>query len=285
MITTVSAASQAGGSAPNEDYFLVSHSWALVLDGVTRYPDDGCVHDVPWYVAHLGAALARQLARPDQELTQGLAEAIASVAALHQDSCDLSNPLTPAATVAIARERDGHLEWLVLGDCAVVWHGSDQRTHVESDDRLERLADPPAAVDVGGIHRYGPDYVATVRNRPGGYWVAAAESHAATQAFTGTAPLAADALVGLFSDGLTRLVQRYDYDWATLVRTGATDGMGRLLADLRAAEVAQSQSHRRAKIHDDATGVILHIKRPKATGGYTAASTPVVSAAPRAAGR
>ncbi|GAB3234480.1 protein phosphatase 2C domain-containing protein [Glycomyces halotolerans] len=252
-----SAASLAGGTAPNEDCYLVSGRWAVVLDGVTRYPDDGCVHDVPWFVAALGGALALELDDTGRDLRSALAEAIRTVADRHRHTCDLSNPVSPAATVALARAAGRTVEWLVLGDCAVVWRERGGEPHVETDDRLSRLVDPPAAVDVGGIRRYAVDYIARVRNRPGGFWVASSDPAAADQARTGAIPASGLKAVGLFTDGLTRLVERYGRTWGGLLASAAADGVPSVLAELREAEIADPALLSRAKPHDDATGVIL----------------------------
>ncbi|THV42095.1 protein phosphatase 2C domain-containing protein [Glycomyces buryatensis] len=257
MLTPASAATQAGGSVPNEDYYLVAESWALVLDGVTRYPDDGCVHDVPWYVAALGAALAGRFTTGDQDLRSVLAEAIAVVATLHGDSCDLSNPVSPAATVAIVRARGGRFQWLVLGDCAIAWREPGSPPQVESDDRLARLTDPPAVVDVGGLRRYSVEYIDRVRNRPNGFWVASADPHAAREARTGDAPLADIDTACLFTDGLTRLAERYGRTWEQILDLAETEGIPALIEAVRREERDDPRLLRKAKRHDDATGVLL----------------------------
>lgn len=257
MFVQVSAATLAGGPAPNEDYHLVSQSWAVVLDGVTRYPDDGCVHDVPWYAASLGGALAGRLPDADRSLRSCLAGAIGAVADAHRATCDLANPVSPAATVALVRFAEGRLEWLVLGDCAVVWRAPERGPHVETDGRVAQLADPPAAVDVGGIKRYPVDYIARVRNRPGGFWVASAEPGAAEQARAGVVRTDGLEAVGLFTDGLTRLVEWYGRTWQEVLDTAAVHGVARLLALVREVENSDPGAHARAKRHDDATGVLL----------------------------
>jgi hypothetical protein len=45
---------------PNEDYAAAGPDWAIVLDGATHFDgvDTGCIHDVPWLVRRLAAALA-----------------------------------------------------------------------------------------------------------------------------------------------------------------------------------------------------------------------------------
>ncbi|MCC3761815.1 protein phosphatase 2C domain-containing protein [Glycomyces sp. TRM65418] len=257
----VSAASAPGGGAPNEDHFLVSDRWALVLDGITRYPDDGCVHDVPWYVARLGAAIAWQLADPGVPLGTALAEAITGVNRRHEGGCDLANPVSPGATVGIVRVAGGDLEWALLGDCSIAWRDREGAHQVRSDERLVGLVDPPAAVDVGGIRRYAVDYIARVRNREGGFWVASTDPGAAAMAYTGSVAAAEVGEMLLCTDGLTRLTERYGRTWPFLFDLAAAEGVEGLIRLVREHEQAGPAMGKR---HDDATGVHLRFPAPPA---------------------
>lgn len=257
MFAQVSSASWAGGKNANEDFFLAANNWAIVLDGVTRYPDDGCIHSVPWYVASLGNAVARQLVKPNQNLRLALVNAIESVVASHSATCDMQNPVSPAATVALVRHNGELIEWLVLGDCTVVWRDNHGDVNVRSDSRLAKLEDPPAATMVGGIRRYGVDYITKVRNQPDGFWVASTDGASALHAYAGEVPADSTGMVGLFTDGLTRLVHRYGYSWTDFVALAQDEGVPSLLNQVRDKEKADTVLADRAKRHDDATGLIV----------------------------
>lgn len=260
MGTQITAATAAGGAAANEDLVLVSDSWALVLDGVTRYPDDGCVHDVPWYVTQLAAALAAALTAGG-ELSEVLRRGIAAVTEAHRDTCDVGDPVTPAATAALARFDGDRFEWLVLGDSAVVIARAGSELRAESDDRLARLPDPPRSEMVGHVRRYPVGYIAEVRNRPGGFWVASSDPDAADQALTGSEPLTGIDTAALLTDGVTRLVERYGRTWSQLLELAATGGPRRLIDEVRAEERADRRFGPNAKRHDDATAVLLDFGR------------------------
>ncbi|GAA2123875.1 protein phosphatase 2C domain-containing protein [Glycomyces algeriensis] len=247
----VMAASRPGGAAANEDFHLVGDGWALVLDGITRYPDDGCVHDVPWYVRLLGTAIAARIGEAD--LRTALAQAIDAVNSLHAGGCDLANPVSPGATVAIVRRVGDRVEWLVLGDCAIAMRDRDGGVAVESDGRLAGLAGTPAAVDVAGVWRWPVEYVASVRNREGGFWVASADPGAADRAFTGSWPRERVGEVLLCTDGLTRLVERYGREWPSLFESGV-EGLIDLVREL---ETDDTRFLPQSKRHDDATAVRL----------------------------
>ncbi|MCD0445913.1 protein phosphatase 2C domain-containing protein [Glycomyces sp. A-F 0318] len=259
MLAIVSAASAPGSDAvPNEDWYGSGEGWAVVLDGVTRPPGDGCRHDVPWFVAALGQALTQELSAGRWGLDLVVADAIREVAALHEDTCDLANPLTPAAQVAILRHRGDDVEYLVLGDATLVWQAAaDAAPVVVCDDRADHLPAAPEPVMIGGARRYPLEYVASVRNRPGGYFVAAADPGAATEALRGTFPASPGARAALCSDGLTRLVGWYGWTWEGLVDAATTDGMPALIDTVHQADRDHPATSLRGKTSDDATGVLL----------------------------
>jgi hypothetical protein len=258
MITVVSADTQPGGSTPNEDLYLTGADWALVLDGVTRPPGDGCVHDVPWYVESLAGHLASGLSR-SLDLRAVLAEAITAASDSHRDTCDLGNGLSPAAQVAIVRHCGGLVEYLVLGDATVVWQLEGADPEAVCDDRADHLSGPPEPVEINGIRRYPLDYVASVRNRPGGFWVASTDPGAADEALTGSLPADRLASAMLLSDGLTRLVERFDWSWQEVLDAAEKLGVSALIDEVRRSEIESPRRSSRGKSHDDATGVLIGV--------------------------
>ncbi|WP_026212384.1 protein phosphatase 2C domain-containing protein [Longispora albida] len=258
MLETTTVTEAAPGGV-NDDLLLVSDRWAILLDGVSRYPgaDNGCTHDVSWFVAHLGAHLGRGIATAPSatDMRTLLADAITLTMADHGAGCDLTNPLTPAATVAAIRLSADRIDWLVLGDATVSWLSSDGTADAVTDDRLEQLKGGP--VVVADVRRYDSAYVASVRNKPGGFWVAAADPNAAAEALTGSVQRDRVAKVGLYSDGITRLVERYGRTWRELFDLAEAEGPRALVDAVRAAEKADPDPSRwRGKPHDDATAVI-----------------------------
>lgn len=264
----------------NDDFLLAAATWALVLDGVSAPAVDvGCRHSVPWFVARLGTHLATGLATAaEATLADILATAIRHTTADHGPECDLSHPLTPASTVAMARVRSEEVEWLVLGDATVAWQLADGSTDAVTDDRAaQALANAPMAA--GGVRRADLAYVAKIRNTPDGFWVAAADPDAARHAFTGALPLDRVARVALYSDGVTRLVERYGRSWGALFDLVDASGPVALVSEVRAAEQADPDPDRwRGKRHDDATAIIarpvLHLSAAGAAGAPSEAWPP-----------
>lgn len=236
---------------PNEDYVVAGPGWAVVLDGATARPGvhGGCGHGAGWLVRNLAGGLATRLAGEHGEpLADLLADAIAAGCEAHADTCDLGNPDSPSATVAMLRRYGETLDWLVLADSPLVLDlGGEVR--VVRDDRVDRLPG------------YTTEAVRAARNSPGGFWVASTRPDAAYRAVTGNVPVKEVRCAGIFSDGAARLVERFGLmDWAGLLRLLDEAGPAELIRRTRAAERAETdaeRSRRRGKHHDDATAVFV----------------------------
>jgi len=252
------AVTEAAPGRPNEDFYLMAADWLIVLDGVAATPGqaNGCIHGVRWFVGRLGARLATTLATgTDESLKDVLANAITETMSDHGPQCDLSKPLTPAATVAIVRQAAEQIDWLALGDVTVAWQLSDGTTDSFTDNRLDLL--PNAPIIVADVRRYDPEYVITVRNTPGGFWVAAADPAAAYEAITGSVALDQAQTLAVFTDGLARLAERYGHQWRDVFELAHVKGMRALVDQLRQDEIADPDPTRwRGKLHDDATGIL-----------------------------
>ncbi|WP_323747710.1 protein phosphatase 2C domain-containing protein [Catenulispora rubra] len=230
---------------PNDDFVLAAERFVIVLDGATEPAgvDSGCVHDVPWLVAHLGANLATVLAqKPAVPLTDALRQGIVATMCDHEGKCDLRNPDSPSSTVAILRCTADAVDYLVLGDSAVVVEHGDAGLTVAHDARTGHLSD------------YTREGVSRLRNNDEGFWVASNRPDAADKALVGSIPRAAVTRAGLVTDGITRLVERYGRTWLDLLEGMEKYGPRQLVADVRAEELAAPDAYR-GKLHDDVTAV------------------------------
>ena len=102
------------------------------------------------------------------------------------------------------------------------------------------------------------------RNRPGGYWVAAADPQAASQALTGSLPSKTLRRAVLLSDGASRLVDPFGLaTWEELLALLDENGPEELLRQVRAAEAVDPEGRQwpRTKRSDDATVVYLALDR------------------------
>lgn len=245
--------------APNEDSARRAPGISVLADGAGVAPvwRAGCAHSVAWYSHALTAALTAALADPARTMRGALARAIAEVADLHADTCDLERG-GPSATVVAVRERDGMLEHLVLCDSSLLL--------LHRDGSVRRITD--LRVDEDAARERTAAAAEARRNAPGGFWLARHEPEAAEQALTGSTPLADLEAAILVSDGVTRAVDLLGLvDDAGLARRCRTaEGARELIAEIRGAEdrLAERGTGPR-KPHDDATIAIHPVSGP--TGG------------------
>ena len=241
----------------NEDSVVTGPDFAVVLDGATAAPevDTGCIHDVPWLVARLGAELAYVLLTESQRLVDALGRAIEGVMAQHEDTCDLGNPDSPSSTVAIVRDRGGSVDYLALSDSPIVLRRIDGSIDVVHDNRNDFL--PGYTVEI----------VRQQRNAPGGFWVASTKPEAATEALTGSIPRDSIDCAGLFTDGAARLAERHGLGWADLIELLAQNGPAAVVDRVR-REDERLAGHRPGKAHDDATAVLCRFDGPIRSGRH-----------------
>ncbi|MEV5695828.1 hypothetical protein [Micromonospora globbae] len=261
------ATSPATPEHSNEDFTAATTRGVVLLDGaglsgtVSR-----CSHGVAWYTRQLGSALLAGLAEgSDQELPAILAEAISRTAALHEDTCHLDEPGTPSATVIMLRRNRDQLEYLVLADSVLVLDQADAAPLVISDDREAQVGrNYRATMDslTNGTPEHDQarrDYVQALRahrNKPGGFWVAAADPGVANEAIVGSRPIKDVTAAALLSDGASRLADRFGLtDWPGLLTILHDHGPAELIRRVRAAENSDPYGTRwpRGKTHDDAT--------------------------------
>jgi hypothetical protein len=264
-------ATQAGSpDAANEDWAgVLVPGLAVVLDGLSA-PDGtgtGCRHGTPWFVSQLGPRVLAQAADPARSLVDALAEAIQQVASLHP-GCDLQHPGTPSATMVLLRAGDEGADYLALADAVLVLDTTDG-LKVVSDERVNQLAGKERAaanqVPAGSALKLRRRAQLTralrrARNRPGGYWVAAADPQAASQAVAGSLPSKTLRRAVLLSDGASRLVDPFGLaTWEELLALLDESGPEELLRQVRAAEAVDPEGRQwpRTKRSDDATAVYL----------------------------
>ncbi|MGH3347884.1 MAG: hypothetical protein ACRDO4_12980 [Nocardioides sp.] len=247
-------ATSPGHGRPNEDFVGAVPGAMVLLDGAGIPGTESiCRHGVAWYSHTLGSTLLGLLSRqPDVGLARALAEAISHVADLHRDTCDLANPTSPQATVAIVRLHAGRVDHLVLADGFVVLDSSESGPTVVTDPR-EVDVRKECALPLRGLSSGSPEYeralpsvvgaIRARRNQPGGYWLAKDDPHAASEAVTGSTPL--DSLTGaaVLSNGASRIVDPYRLAaWPDVLGLLRTKGPDEIVRRVRAAEASAGPS-------------------------------------------
>ncbi|MEJ1197684.1 MULTISPECIES: protein phosphatase 2C domain-containing protein [unclassified Streptomyces] len=249
---------------PNEDFASVGLPASgqggslVVLDGVTPpRSTTGCLHSVPWFTAHLGGALTElTVSLPEIPLTEALSRAIARTSAAHTETCDLSHPRTPQATVVLARWSPAAVEYLVLSDSALLVEAPDGTVTAVLDDRLARL--PRSALATDAL------VDANLRNKEGGFFTAAADPAVAARAVTGVLPRGEVRTLAALTDGAARWVERFgEGDWTDCLALVRKQGAQALVDRVRELERVDAAGARaflgRGKAHDDATVVYAEL--------------------------
>lgn len=256
----------------NEDFVGATVSAVVVIDGASVPPGlgTGCIHGTAWFARQLGTQLLALLNTEADTPADSLAQAITNLATLHADTCDLSHPGSPSATVAILREHSDTVDYLVLGDTTILLE-EPTGIRVITDDRLENVA----AVQHGAMHQHATgsadhdrSFAELVteqrrhRNHPDGFWVASTDPSAAQHALADT--VARDGLrrAAVLSDGATRLVDRFGLlDWPSFLEVLAEQGPGAIIQQVRAAEGSDPDGRRwpRGKRHDDASAAYCYL--------------------------
>jgi hypothetical protein len=262
----------------NEDFVAATPDATVLLDGagVPAGSESGCVHGVPWYVRELGVALLTEMTQDAPSLARCLAASIDRVRSLHDGRCDVGHAGSPGATVVLVHRHGQMLDYLVLADSVLLLDRAEGGPLVITDDRearvgreLRRRMDSLATGTPEHAQAYR-DYVETLRslrNQPGGYWVASGDPAAAEQAVTGSIPLGEVRSIALLSDGASRLVDRFQLaSWPELLHVLRTGGPHELIRRVRAAEDSDPRGERwpRGKHHDDATAAHLTGLQPPA---------------------
>ncbi|GAA2562396.1 protein phosphatase 2C domain-containing protein [Winogradskya consettensis] len=228
----------------NEDFTGAVPGAAVLIDGAgIPGAESVCRHGVSWYATRLGGTLLGLLALArDQPLRAVLADAIEQVTSEHRHSCDVTDPISPSASVAVVRVSEDLAEYLVLGDSYAVLdraHGTplvitDRREVTISRAYQAKLETVPEGS--ADHHRILRDLRAN-RNQPGGFWLAKDDPGAADEAITGSSPVRGLRGVALLSNGASRIVDRFGQaSWEEMMAVLRSSGPLEVIARVRRAE-------------------------------------------------
>jgi hypothetical protein len=281
-LDVVDGLSVAGGDQ-NEDRFGSAHALAWVIDGATDVlpaplTDGGS--DAAWFAGAMHAALGDIAADPPPSLANLPALMAARLApeferAAGRPPRDRSEHPSAAAMIVRAHA-DGVIEYAGLGDCVLLVETADGLVRVGVDEA--DAGDPWVAKALTGEAAGSEDAPPRDPLTRDDLWprlrAQRARMNIAYGIFSITAPPTSmvrhgamrcapgDRLI-LASDGLTRLVDVFGrYDAAGLFAAAWGRGLAALVEELRALELDDAHCCRypRAKISDDATGLLLRLK-------------------------
>ena len=264
-----------GAAGVCEDVVAVGERSVAVADGTSGFGDrsftDG-ESDGRWYAARLVRALVDELdagadlrpacAAAIGETGRALAAAVPGDADRSVRSAVAGHELPNAKVAAAARDDDGGLSYLVLGDTSAAFVDPSGRVSTPGvldhvDERTARIRSELKArgADEAEAREGQLSHIRATRsfcNVPGGYWVARLNPLAAEFAATGTRT-PADGPMLCYTDGIDPLVGRLGVfsDPPAMARVAADQSVAALRDRLRAAE-ADDDGY-----PDDASAVLL----------------------------
>lgn len=269
----------------NEDRAGRAGTLAWVIDGATDVlaaPLTRGGTDAAWFAEAMHRALEEMAAGAPPSLAavpQRVAETLAPAFTMAACRPPQGRNEHPSAAATIVRAHpNGDLEHVGLGDCVLiaettsglarigideaeagdVWVAQALAASAEPIDEDEPKKDPMTRADLW------PRLAAqrARMNTDGGYGIFSITPPPPGLIRHGTLQCRPGARILLATDGLTRLVEVFRrYDAASLFAAAWTHGLASLVAELRALENADAdcRRHPRAKISDDATGLLLRL--------------------------
>jgi hypothetical protein len=252
---------------------------AWVIDGATdvvERPLTSSVTDADWIAAHLDGALKDLAIAPPAELSQlpdFTAPRLAAEFAHEAERMPIDKTEHPSASAVVVRACGAGIDYVSTGDCTLLVEGSNGFRRVGVD--AANAGDPQLAKELEALHaEHGGLEAANARariwpsiragrgamNEPNGYGVFSITPTPRHVVQTGRIAMPAYGHALLASDGLMRLVDVFRlYTALHLFASARQDGITPLIRKLREIESDDIHGHRynRAKISDDATGLLL----------------------------
>lgn len=202
----ISGVSLCGNQHENEDVWGYLKDFAWVIDGASNpYIDPESTQK---YVERLATALqGGYLASKDADVRELLASAI--------EEAGEPSPDCPSATVSLARWGEDYVDWLVLGDSAIMFRTEETPLKIYSDRRLDNVAtEVREKRSLAGKAKDEKLYSQLThellkqeretRNVSGGFWVAQNKPEAAYEALTGRVSIDEFALM---TDGVAEALE------------------------------------------------------------------------------
>lgn len=258
-------------SGLGEDRARVGRNAVVVLDGASGTGTD-CGVRVGEYVDCLADGLIEAL---DDDSAVSLKLAVSKSIGLTAAVLDLAPGRAPSSTVSIVRRGPYTVDTLVLGDSPVYVGARSGRIYCLSDDRLSRLDLPSRTLLLGRLaagHGYDDQHRREIArmsrekaprmNRTGGYWIAAAETQAGTNAVVRSYPAADVLWCVMLTDGADEPARHLGIAVEDLAVTDEA-GLREALSQIHRweAETDPDGKHLpRFKQHDDKTIAVVRFR-------------------------
>lgn len=262
------------GGEINEDLVRFYEDAAVVLDGatgLTEHTITDAQSDGRWYVETLAEELSSRI-DSDETLADIAAAAVTTVADRYDDypKSEIVEPHEePSAAGAILRWNQSEVEYLVLGDCSIVFETDDGTRAILGEGPREldkKVVDKMVAIREASDEEVSYESVRNEvhpmivdhrkqKNNSGGYWTFGLDSEAVEHANIGHVSTESIEYVYAFTDGFEPVCTTYDAfaDWSTLGTYLQANGLSRATQILRAFELSdpECREYPRLKPSDD----------------------------------
>lgn len=271
------------GSGPhNEDRAGSAGVLAWVIDGATDLVDAPLVGehtDAAWLAEQTQLSFTSLHSQPIEDLSElpaMVSERLAEMFAQRSCRQPAARWEHPSAAALIVRATHGELEWVSLGDCALIVETPSGLNCIgvggpdAGDNKLaSTLRQLRQRRTLSTEHERRAELLPRLRkgrgenlNQPGGYGVISITPPPRELITTGRLPVAGVSHALLATDGLMRLVEIFErHDARSLLETAKANGLASLLDELRSLEADDSDclDHPRLKQSDDATGLLMRL--------------------------
>lgn len=265
----------------NEDRYGHGGVLAWVIDGATdvlEQPLVGNGSDAAWFAEAAHRAMAATAFNPPEHLSDlpaRLCEGIAAEFASNAYRQPAGRHEHPSATTLIVRARDGQIDYVAVGDCALIARSGGVLHAVglggqEAGDRSTaqvltsfQAQNHSASPEDAKAHMWPKIRAQRAGiNMPDGYGALSITSPPPQFVVSGSFQVTSGDHVLIASDGLTRLTEVYKrYEPPGLLEAAMERGLRAVVTELREVEAADAtcRAYPRVKATDDATALLLKI--------------------------
>lgn len=226
-IDVIDIISEKGSSPVNEDMAGRSDNCIWVIDGATGVGDNHVdeISDARWYVSWWDKYL-RENSNIDTSLNDLIRKGINKVRneyLMIAKLRDIDKISSPSASIAVVRERNGELEFFVLGDCNIYIDANlplaikDHRVDLH-DNKVYKLMREKMLFNLQEVKRDEESLMSvydllrinrSLKNTDDGYWILGFDENAVEQSINGRMKLSSGVKFLLASDGFTCSIEKY----------------------------------------------------------------------------
>ncbi len=226
-IDVIDIISEKGTSPVNEDIAGRADNCIWVIDGATGVGDNHVdeISDARWYVSWWDKYL-RENSNIDTSLNDLIRKGIYKVRneyLMISKLRDIDKISSPSASIAVVRERNGELEFFVLGDCNIYIDANlplaikDHRVDLH-DNKVYKLMRENMLFNLQEVRRDEESFMSvydllrvnrSLKNTDDGYWILGFDENAVEQSINGRMKLSSGVKFLLASDGFTCSIEKY----------------------------------------------------------------------------